>query len=1116
MASQPRALPIVPAGRRVVERSESGASGVALRDNDLWVGWYTAPSAGRQASATSGFPPGWRVIPRDLLRTAPSDEPVSFSSGKANEARNLFRPSITELRHNAGRMDARSERRLVTCLFIDVVGSTDATVRLGPERMQRLLRDAFAEMSTTISQHGGTIETYVGDAIFALFGAPVAQADDAERALRAADACARWSSAPAAANARLTVRVGIETGEALVDLGGVDRHQRMAIGECVNIAARLQQQGEPGDIIIGPTCHEATKDVAQFEALGALSLKGLGEVEAWRFTEFGAGEGVQEVPFVGRDSELRILGDAFERAQAGTATLALVVGPPGQGKSRLSSEAIGTWNRVRLIQARCRPGSETGVNTPIRQLVNADLPDATPDAVRGRLTALLGEGDAIEVAAAVCHSAGLAVDERLLTSGRMEQRDMIADAWRQYLAAVAREATLAVWVEDVHWADPVLLRIIDQVTFDLEAPIVVVATARPEFVGSAHLRPSENRLQIDLAPLDTDAAEQLALAAGDGRTDADRAAGNPLFIIELARSRTTMGEMPVTIQAAIAARLDELSTSERELLQRASVAGETFDVRDAALLAEREPHEVAGALGRIAHLGFVAPVDSRYRFHHALVREVAYGRLPVAERMALHARYAAEGVDPADVEALAHHWWEAVNPFDAQWVWEDRAQLTTMRSRALAAHLAAGRRLEERNAYEESLDIYTRAIELADDPADKAAAEAAVGRAYTRQGSGDEAWEHRLRAIGLFSKAGQEAPAELYADMLEIATQNWGYFQHLPDDGEVLRLLGEGERIARASGDEVSLARLLTERASFTDDVAGADEIVHFVESAEAVSFADAAHRMGMLYLWNGKVDRALELYETVVERLIPAGGLLYEPEALLWYALAAFHVGEGERADGVAARLLEDAARRSPHTRQHAYALKTFVAFVRGDWHTVASTGEELAQLVDANPEAGFCLVGAAGVAYGAIPDILAGRSPDRLDELVARMVPDSTLVQASSVMVPHVMVGDRAALDEGLKAYGPGLRLWDRQRTWDVFDLMPAVALTMLERWDDLRPSLDRLDLFAEGGSRVAAATAAAIREEKAAADGGPAPTHDQLLELGGAGISQLLQFRPPSITA
>lgn len=1017
------------------------------------------------------------------------------------------------LRHNARRMETRSERRLVSCLFIDVVGSTDATVRLGPERMQRLLRDAFAEMSATITDHGGTIETYVGDAIFALFGAPVARADDAERALRAAEACSRWASDPVAATARLAVRVGIETGEALVDLAGVDRHQRMAIGECVNIAARLQQHGEPGQIIVGPTCHEATKNVARFESLGALSLKGLGEVEAWRFAEFGVVEGVEEIPFVGRGPELRILDEAFERAKGGTATLALVVGPPGQGKSRLTSEAIRSWTGVSLIQARCRPGSESGVNTPVRQLLNADIPDPTPDSVRDRLTALLGGEEGREAAAAVCHSAGLAVDERLLTSGRIEQRDMIADAWRRYLAALALQGTLTVWMEDIHWADPVVLRIIDRLTADLDAPILAIATARPEFVGSAHIRPSENRFQVDLEPLGAEEAERLALEVGDGPTDASRAAGNPLFIIELARAHSAAREMPVTIQAAIAARLDELAVSERDLLQHASVTGETFNVRDAALLSEREPHEVAGALGRIAHLGFVAPVDSRYRFHHALVREVAYGRLPVAERMALHARYAEEGVDPADVEALAHHWWQAVNPSDAEWVWEDSARLAAMRRRAFTATLAAGRRLEERNAYEESLELYARAIELADDPADEAAAEAAIARPLTRQGSGDEPWEHRLKAIELFSQAGQKAPAELYADMLEIATMNWGYFQHLPDDGFVLRLLDDGERIARDSGDEVSLARLLEERASFTDDVSGADEIMSFVDSADAVRFADAAHRMAMLYLWNGKVARSLELYEKVFERLVPAGGILYEPEALIWYTLDAFHAGEGDRADAILARLLEDAPRRSPHTRQHAYALKTFLPFARGDWPRVASARQELAELVDANPDTGFCLIGAAGLAYGSVADILDGRSAEGFDALVARMVPDSKLVQASSVMVPHVMAGDATAVDEGLKAYGPGLRLWDRERTWDFFDLMPGVALTMLQRWDLLGPSLARLDLFSEGGSVLAGAVAAAIREEEAAAKGGPSPTHDQLKSLGCIGISELLRFRPPS---
>jgi tetratricopeptide (TPR) repeat protein len=744
--------------------------------------------------------------------------------------------------------------------------------------------------------------------------------------------------------------------------------------------------------------------------------------------------------------------------------------------------------------------------------VSADLDDATAQGVRDRLSALLGPDDGAEVAAAVSHSAGLAVDERILAVTRMEQRELIAEAWRLYLAAIARESPLVAWIEDLHWADPVLLRVIDHLTSGAGSRVLVIATARPEFLGSAHLRPREDRYQIELEPLDRAAAEQLARMAGDTPTDAARGAGNPLFIIELARSHAAADEMPVTIQAAIAARLDELSSSEREVLQHASVAGETFDVRDAALLGDREPAEVAGVLGRVTHLGFVAPVDARYRFHHALVREVAYGRLPVAERMALHARYAAEGVDPSDVEALAHHWWEAVKPPDASWVWEEAAALARMRFQAFRAHLAAGHRLEERNAYEESLEVYLRAVELADQVADVAVAEAAVGRAYARQGRGDEAWQHRLRAVELFAQTEAGAPADLFADTLEIATLNWGYFQHLPDDSEVLRLLDDGERIARSTGDDVSLARLLMERAAFTGEAAGAEEIDRFVASPDALLFGEAAHRMAQVYMWAGRIGRSIELYETVFERLLPAGAIINEPEAMVWYSLAAFNAGDLDRADALADRHLEEAARRSAHTRQHALALNALLLLARGEWEQVSTTTGELAELVDANPDTGFCLLGAAAAGYGAIADLLAGRPlPGGMDAYVARVVPESTLIQASSVMVPRAMADDRAALDAGLEAYAPDLRLWDRQRTWDVCDLMPAIALTIAGRWDELGPPLARLVAFAQNGGRMAEAAAAAVREEAAAAKGGAPPTHQRLRALGYIGISELLHFRP-----
>ena len=1012
-------------------------------------------------------------------------------------------------------MDRRQELRLVTSVFIDVVGSTEATVQLGPERMQRLLGDAFNEMSATVAAHGGAVEKYVGDAILALFGAPTSHADDAERALRAADACVRWASTSTPSGPGLAVRAGIETGELLVDLQAVESRQRMVVGESINLAARLQQFAEPGQIVVGPRCHEATSAVADFEPMGEVSLKGLQNVEGWRFAGFRDAAEAIEVGFVGREAELAKLGDAFDRAR-GSATLALIVGPPGQGKSRLAAEAIRQAAPAALLEARCRPGTETGVNTPLRQLLESDLPDATPDAVHQRLSALIGPSDGPDIAAAICHSSGLAVDERLLAITRYEQRELIARAWQRYLEALAADGPLSVIVEDLHWADPVTLRVIDHVTSDVRAPLVVLATARPEFLGTAHLRPSEGRLQIDLGPLEPNAVEKLAELAGDGSpaggASLERAAGNPLFIIELARSRSRPTELPVTIQAAIAARLDELTPSERELLQRASVAGETFEVRDAALLGDREPGEVVAALGRFAHLGFVNQVGSSYRFHHILVRDVAYGRLPVSERMALHARYATDGTDPGDVEAQAHHWWEALKPPDAEWVWEDVAQLAGMRSEAYQVHMAAGARLERRNAYEEATNVYLQAVELADAAMDRAGAVAAAGRGFARQGRGDDAWTYRLRAIALYGEAQVSPPAQLYADMLEIATFNWGYFHNLPGDAEVVHLLEEGTLLARGSGDDVSLARLLAQRAAYTGDASGTEELQRFLKRADATRFGDAMQRMATVYAWTGRLADSVALFETVFDQLIPAGALINEPEALAWYGMAAFTAGDLAKADALADRLLVESVRRSPHTRSHAFALKALVGFGHGDWQLLDAAKRDLRALADDNPEVPFCLLSGAVVGYGAAAEILAGALlPGDIDEQAKRQVDNSERVQAALVMLPKVMVGDGEALAAGMRAYEPGLRLSDRNRVWDVCDLLPGIGLTMLERWDALLPILERLDLFAAGGARLAEAAAAAIREEEAAARGGPAPTHDQLRALDYLGISELLRFRP-----
>jgi tetratricopeptide (TPR) repeat protein len=593
-----------------------------------------------------------------------------------------------------------------------------------------------------------------------------------------------------------------------------------------------------------------------------------------------------------------------------------------------------------------------------------------------------------------------------------------------------------------------------------------------------------------------------------------RAEGNPLFIIELARAtESSERDLPITIHGAIAARLDELSPPERELLQRAAVVGEAFGVRDVALLAEREPTEVAGTLGRLAHLRFVQPVRHGYRFHHALVHDIAYGRLPVAERMRLHARYAEEGVHRDEAEILAHHWWEALRPPDANWVWEDGPQRSAMLREALEAHLAAASRLIDRLAHEQALDVLDHALKLAELPRDLGRIEAMIGLVHARNAQGDAAWEHRLRALHCYASAGLAPPAELYADLLEIPAFNFGYYHRLPDEQEVLRLMAEGERLARESGDEVALARLLTDRAVFTRDHEASAEALAIVESApDPGPHAEAFHRLAMAQFWAGDLGQARALFDHVCDRLLAAGARIKEPEALLYRTLLVFHLGDLATADSVANRLLEISERRSPHTESHALGARALIEFGRGDWPRVSRMASRVADLVGRHPEASWCLVGAAPAGQGAVAEVLAGRElPAGAVDLVSRMVPQSTSVQASSLMIPRIMTGAPWSEREALAAYAPKARLWDRQEVWDPCRIQLALGFALLRRWDDLGQMLPWFDELAAKEAPLLSAFAAALREEIAAAKGGPSPAHRELRALGYVGFSEILSYRP-----
>ena len=988
-------------------------------------------------------------------------------------------------------MESRSERRLVTCVFVDIVGSTALGQSLGPERMQRVLSESFAKISSLALTEGGTIEKYIGDEVFVLFGAPAAHSDDVGRALRMADAAVRWAST---SGSPVDVRIGIETGEALIDLEAVAQRQRMAVGGCVTTAARLMTQAEPNSVVVGPVSHAAAARLATFDDLGELQLKGLGKTAAFRLTGLSQSrEG--DLPLIGRETELESLGSAFAAAREGRPKLVLLVGPPGIGKTRILEEfGRSVATEATVLEARCRPGTEVG-SSPLRDLLRGTDPDRLPPAL--------------------AHSAGMRTDPRLMALSALDRRTEMQSAWIEYLSRLTARRPVVICIEDLHWAEGEVVRLLDRLVSGSKSRLMVVGTARPEFPGMPLLRPSEDRLTLELPPLSPPAAAALAQAAAGRDVDVGRAEGHPLFIVELARSRgTPETTVPVTVQAAIGARLDELEPAERELLQTAAVIGETFDMQGAALLSQHDPSVVAGSLARLSHLRYLHPVNGTFRFNHALVHDIAYGRLPVDRRLRLHAQYAQEGVQANNAEALAHHWWEALGSPDAEWVWASEAEREPMRLEAVRAHLAAGRGLGDRLAYDRMVETFGRALRLTKDPIERAQIEEAFGLACARNAKGDEAAQHRVSAIGLYKTAGQTAPLALYADTLDLLAFNWGYFQHRPEFQDTQNLIAEGIGSARLSGDRANLFRLLVQQAVFDNDATVLDECAALLESAPDLRpYGDALWRLAVAHFTTTRdLGQALMAMERSFE-LARAGALFNEPEALMWRSEAYFHTGDLARAEADADRLLEISQTKSAHTRQHGIASKARVLWGRGDWPGVVRWGAELRALVERNPDSSWCIAGANLAGYAAVAEIMTGASaPSDLEQFAKRLLPEAAPTRAATLLLPSVM--SKWAINEVdvRRAYAAETAIWERESVWDLTETNVALGHAIRQQWAEATDMLPRLDQMAERGAVFARAMAAALREEIAAAKGGPKPRHHELRSLGYDGVSQLLSYRAP----
>lgn len=584
--------------------------------------------------------------------------------------------------------ESSRERKVATMLFADLVGSTSMSESHDPEVVSRLVGRVFERLGEEIRRYEGTIEKFAGDAMLAVFGVPTIHEDDPERAVRAAlemqAALGSLADAGGTGDLRPRLRIGIDTGEVLVDLDRASGARDLFVtGDAVNTAARLQSVAEPGTVIVGAATYAATRDVVEYEELPPVELKGKADlVVAWRAVTVKARRGGVrsplgiEAPLIGRDEELALLKETVRRAVAdGRPQLVTVAGAAGVGKSRLTWELEkyldGLPETFHWRKGRCLSYAQASYSA-LADAIKADVraaDDDAPSTVVAKVDARLVELDhdaSSEVRAALLATLGL--------EGVTLARDHLVDGWSRYLGLVAAAAPLVLVLEDIHWADEGLLDFIEYLARWGEGPIAILCLARHELFDR---RPTwgggiSNAAMIVLEPLTVDETGSLVdglLAGGLPSAIRERvvglAEGNPLFAEELIRMFVDRGvlrladgawelarpveevEVPSSVQAVLAARLDGLPGDEKRLAQNAAVIGRIFWDILLAHLSRLGPGPTGDLLRRLRVKELVVPRQpsslagaAEFGFRHVLVRDVAYDSLPKRDRATLHAEVA--------------------------------------------------------------------------------------------------------------------------------------------------------------------------------------------------------------------------------------------------------------------------------------------------------------------------------------------------------------------------------------------------------------------------------------------------------------------------------------------
>jgi class 3 adenylate cyclase len=809
----------------------------------------------------------------------------------------------------------REERKVVSVLFCDLVGFTAASDRRDPEDVRARMRPYHARLRREVERYGATVEKFIGDAVMAVCGAPVAHEDDAERAVRAGlailDAIAELNESDPALG--LQVRVGINTGEAVVAMAArTDRGEGMVAGDVVNTAARIQAVAPVNSVAVGEQTYRATSRLFDYEPLPRAVVKGKSEPLAlWRAraarSRFGSDVRRRfTTPFVGRELEKPLLIATFERAaQQRSVQLLTIVGEPGVGKSRLIAELFayvdGKPGLTRWKQGRCLPYGDGITFWALGEIVKAEagiLESDSPEIAAEKLDSIIAPDESERQWLLQRLAPLVGID-----AASAAERQELFTAWRRFLESLAAVRPSVFVFEDLHWADEALLAFLEYlVEWAQDLPLLILCSARPELYDR---RPGwgagqRNAQTIDLAPLSNQETAQLVtyltatlvLNRDLERAVLERAGGNPLYAEEFARLLAERGRgpapavldetaLPDSVQALIAARLDTLPPHRKSLLQDAAVVGKVFWAGALKEISGYSEAELDLALHELARKELVRASrttsmegETEYSFWHQIIRDVAYSQIPRAERARRHRSAAAwierkAGDRIEDLaEVLAHHYLQAMELATATGD-RDRAQELARPARrflALAGERALGLDTTQAEAR------LARALELTppDDP-DRPSLLVRWADAVFRAGRPREAAAALEQAIAPLRGSGNKKATAEALHVLALISLRLGEGRQVALAAQAVELLESEAPTPTLVGAYARLAHMQVRTGAYAAAVAAADRACAIADALGLPDPAQAHIFRGEARACLGDADGTAEM-ERAVALLIEQG----------------------------------------------------------------------------------------------------------------------------------------------------------------------------------------------------------------------------------------------------